>query len=179
MVKIFADSTLLTIKVIFIGDCSLDTRTKIISKMKTDLMNLEKFVGVLSTVGTGMDAKLLKYRQIAPELDVVQPVHLPPAKEIWETRQNIHHGTLVKFLVPKRMIWKIEKGIADTRFDKVAVEAMNILVRRRISEGFKIAFEENGIMNMIREIPPTASIPSRYEQYIIFPASKNQMQVRG
>ena len=147
--------------------------------MKTDLMNLEKCAGMLSTVGTGVDAKLLKYRQMAPELDVVQPLHLPPAKEIWETRQNIHHGTLVKFLVPKRMIWKIEKGIADTKFDKVAVEAMNILVRRRILEGFKIVFEESGIINMIRETSASPSIPPRYEQYIIFPASKNQMQVRG
>ncbi|KAE9551261.1 hypothetical protein FO519_005518 [Halicephalobus sp. NKZ332] len=179
MVKIFADSTLLTIKVIFIGDCSLDTRMKIISKMKTDLPNLEKVSGALSIVGTGVDAKLLKYRKMTPELDIVRPIHLSPAKEIWETRQNIHHVTLMKFLVPKRMIWKMEKGIADTRFDKVAVEATNILVRRRILEGFKIVFEENGIVNMVREHSPNPVLPSRYEQYIIFPASKNQMQVRG
>lgn len=42
IVKIFLDSMLLTIKTIFIGDCSLDVRMRTINQIKRDLLNLEK-----------------------------------------------------------------------------------------------------------------------------------------
>uniref|UniRef100_A0AC34GPF8 Uncharacterized protein n=1 Tax=Panagrolaimus sp. ES5 TaxID=591445 RepID=A0AC34GPF8_9BILA len=42
LVKIFADSTLLTIKVIFVGDCSLDVRNKTVGKIRNDLMKNDK-----------------------------------------------------------------------------------------------------------------------------------------
>ena len=46
MVKIFADTTTLTLNIIFIGDCSLDSRNKTITKIKNDLLTLEKVIKI-------------------------------------------------------------------------------------------------------------------------------------
>lgn len=93
---------------------------------------------------------------------------------------NIHRGTLIRFLLPKRIIWKIEKGIGDERCEKVALESMSLLIQRRILEGFKIVFEENGIINMIKEIPSEIPILlPKYEQFIIFPPTFYKMVLKG
>lgn len=84
---------------------------------------------MLHPIATGVEAKMVKYHRLPEAFDDLLPLKMPTTSEIWETRQKIHQHALIKFLRPRRLIYKIEKEFDDSRFGEITVEGMNLIVR--------------------------------------------------
>jgi len=101
-------------------------------------------------------------------------VRLERSESLVENREQILHNAVAKYLVCRRQIWpnfrptltKTGPALGDASIEFI----LQTILRRRLNQGFGIAYGRNGIIHLVRERTreDLGSTTPQIEQCIVF-----------
>ncbi|CAJ0960348.1 unnamed protein product, partial [Mesorhabditis belari] len=184
MIRICSEPPAVTIKMAFLGGISSSDRRQIADEFRRDLIKLrlktrthskenqppKEPIEALSVIRRPVERVLIRYRNVPMNLRAM--VRLSEESGRGETiRHLILHNSLTKYLSSRRRIWNLpcvfeQNGITGSSKEHATFIA-HTLLHRRLNEGFHIAWAENGIVGLCKQVVTPAGFA--LEQYIYFP----------
>ncbi|KAI6184934.1 Protein SZT2 [Aphelenchoides bicaudatus] len=111
---------------------------------------------------------LVRYSRV-PE-DLANIVRLESSNEELSIREQIMHNAIAKYLSCRRTVWELKPTFPRLPVTNATVEfILQLIVKRRLQQGFSIAYGSNGIVNMVRQVESTEECKHpRVQQCVIF-----------
>ncbi|KAI6221740.1 Protein SZT2 [Aphelenchoides besseyi] len=118
-----------------------------------------------------MERILVRYSRVP--LDVASIIRLENTANENEIREMIMHNAVTKYLSCRRMVWELKPTFPRLHATPTATMEfiLQLIIKRRLKQGFSIAYGENGIVNLIRQVNShsrSGTQLSRVEQCVIF-----------
>ncbi|CAD5216067.1 unnamed protein product [Bursaphelenchus xylophilus] len=120
-------------------------------------------------VNRPLERILVRYSKVPTDISNI--VRLEDSSDSWEIREMIMHNAIAKYMSCRRFVWELKPVFP--RLDKVSRNSMEfileIILRRRLKQGFSIAYGCNGIVNLTRQLNQgTSDSLPRVEQCVLF-----------
>jgi hypothetical protein len=101
-----------------------------------------------SVIFRPFERMMVRYKALP--LNLAQIVRLEKTKNVIEKFEMIHHNSMAKLLLCRRQIWSFSDTFAKNGISSASIEYMlQTLMRLRLSQGFSIAFNQNGITTVL------------------------------
>uniref|UniRef100_A0A915DUR7 Protein SZT2 n=1 Tax=Ditylenchus dipsaci TaxID=166011 RepID=A0A915DUR7_9BILA len=134
---------------------------------------------LLTVLRKPMEKILARYRSIPKLLE--QIIRLESSANLRDKREMILHNAIAKYMCTKRQIWHLRGVFLKSSFlsnnatrshiasaEVACIEfILQTLMRRRLNQGFSIAYGRSGIVNLTRQREDGSVLP-RVEQCVIF-----------
>ncbi|KAH7723173.1 Protein F54B3.1 a [Aphelenchoides avenae] len=87
-----------------------------------------------------------------------------------EIRDMVLHNAIAKYLSCSRCVWYLQGVFPKiTQIPNASIEyILQVLLRRRLNQGYNVAYGRNGIVNLVRQVQYPGECMPRIEQCVIF-----------
>lgn len=115
-----------------------------------------------------LERVLVRYSRVPQDLSNI--VRLEDTQNEAEIREMITHNAIAKYLSCRRTVWEIKSIFPRLRVHNATMEfILQLIVKRRLKQDFRIAYGSNGIVNMVRQVEAENNKgQSQIEQCVIF-----------
>ncbi|CAD5211766.1 unnamed protein product [Bursaphelenchus okinawaensis] len=111
---------------------------------------------------------LVRYSRVPTDISNI--VRLEDTTDSWEIREMVMHNAVAKYMSCRRVIWELKPVFP--RLEKVSRNSMEfileIVLRRRLKQGFNVAYGCNGIVNLTRQLKNATTGLTTVEQCVLF-----------